>query len=84
MNLVEENGRMYISFPIGKNDEIHFNAHRVFHPSTILKHPSIEKNMRLVRFDFVDDKGDLHLSKSITDVDANIRCGCGIYTFEKS
>jgi len=84
VNLVEENGRMYISFPIGKNDEIHFNAHRVFHPSTILKHPSIEKNMRLVRFDFVDDKGDLHLSKSITDVDANIRFGCGIYTFEKS
>jgi len=83
VNLVEERGRMYISFPIGREDEVHFNAHRVFHPATILKHPSIKKSMRLVRFDFVDDNGDLHLSKSIEDVDANIQFGCGIYTFEK-
>jgi len=84
VNLVEENGRMYISLPIGRKDEVHFNAHRLFHPGTILKHPSIEKYMRLVRFDFVDDNGDLHLSKSIEDVDINTRFGCGIYTFEKS
>jgi hypothetical protein len=83
VNLVEDNGLMYISFPIGKNDEVHFNAHRVFHPTTILKHPSIEKNMRLIRFDFVDDNGDLHLSKSIEDVGAEIEYGCGIYTFKK-
>jgi len=83
INLVEEGGRMYISFPIGKNDEVHFNAHRVFHPTTILKHPSVEKSMRLVRFDFVDDNGDLHLSKSIEDVNVEISYGCGIYTFEK-
>lgn len=62
---------------------MHFNAHRVFHPATILKHPSIEESMRLVRFDFVDDNGDLHLSKAIEDVDVNTHFGCGIYTFEK-
>ena len=84
VNLVEENGRMYISFPIGKNDEVHFNAHRVFHPTTILKHPSIQKSMRLIRFDFVDDNGDLHLCKSIADVNTNNQFGCGIYTFEKN
>jgi hypothetical protein len=83
VNLVEKGGRMYISFPIGKNDEVHFNAHRVFHPGTILKHPSIEKSMRLIRFDFVDDNGDLHLSKLIEDVTVDTRYGCGIYTFEK-
>ena len=83
VNLVEGNGRMYISFPIGKKDEVHFNAHRVFQPSTILKHPSIDKSMRLIRFDFVDDNGDLHLSKSIEDVDVDTQFGCGIYTFEK-
>lgn len=82
VNLVEENGRLYISFPIG-SDEVHFNAHRVSHPSTILKHPSIEKSMRLIRFDFVDDNGDLHLCKSIEDVDGDTKYGCGIYTFEK-
>ena len=83
VSLVKENGRMYISFPIGKNDEVHFNAHRIFHPATILKHPSIEKSMRLIRFDFVDDNGDLHLSKSIEDVNLDTHYGCGIYTFEK-
>jgi len=83
VNLVEKGGRMYISFPIGKNDEVHFNAHRVFQPGTILKHPSIEKSMRLIRFDFVDDNGDLHLSKLIEDVTVDTRYGCGIYTFEK-
>ena len=74
---------MYISFPIGKNDEVHFNAHRIFHPTSIFKHPSIKQNMRLIRFDYVDDNGDLHLSKSIDDVRPNIQFGCGIYTFEK-
>jgi len=81
VDLVDQGGRMYISFPIGKTDEVHFNAHRVFHPATILKHPSIEKSMRLIRFDFVDDNGDLHLSTSIENV--NTSFGCGIYTFEK-
>ena len=40
--------------------------------------------MRLIRFDFVDDNGDLHLCKSIADVHSNTRFGCGIYTFEKT
>jgi hypothetical protein len=83
VNLVKVNGRMYISFPIGKSDEVNFNAHRVFHPATILKHPSIEKYMQLIRFDYVDDKGNLHLCKSIDDVSSDIQYGCGIYTFEK-
>jgi len=84
VNLVEENGRMYISFPIGKNDEVHFNAHRVFHPTTILKHPSIHKSIILIRFDFLDYNCDLHLCKSIADVNTNTQFGCGIYTFEKN
>ena len=86
VDLIEESGRMYISFPIGKGDEVHFNAHRVFHPTTILKHPSIIQNMRLIRFDFVDDNGNLHLYKSVKDVkdvSSDIQYGYGIYTFEK-
>lgn len=38
--------------------------------------------MRLIRFDFVDDNGNLHLSKSVADADTYIQFGCGIYTFE--
>ena len=83
VNLVSLGGRLYISFPIGKTDEIHFNAHRVFHPLTIFKHPSIEKCMKLVRFDYVDDDGDLHLDENVSEVESETRFGCGIYTFEK-
>ena len=83
VGLVKKGGRLYISFPIGKEDEVHFNAHRVAHPKTILKHPSIEKYMTLARFDFVDDAGSLHTNISIDDVDENTRYGCGIYTFVK-
>lgn len=83
INLVKKGGRFYISFPIGQDDEVHFNAHRVFHPRSILSIPSVSKNMRLVRFDFVDDNGDLHLDASTDDAVGKTRFGCGIYTFEK-
>jgi len=83
VNLVSIGGRLYISFPIGQSDEVHFNAHRIFHPHTIFKHPSISKCMNLVRFDYVDDNGDLHPNSDVSDVDAETKYGCGIYTFEK-
>lgn len=83
VNLVCKGGHLYISFPIGQNDEVHFNAHRVFKVDTILKHKSIRNHMELVRFDYVDDKGNLFSNISIENVDKNIKYGCGIYTFKK-
>jgi len=83
VNLVSNSGRLYISFPIGQKDEVHFNAHRVFNVNTIFEHPSIKEYMKLVRFDYVDDEGDLHLNSNIVDVKTDIKFGCGIYTFEK-
>lgn len=81
VSLVETGGRLYISFPIGMEDETHFNAHRVFHPETILSLPVIQKNMILERFDFVDDAGNLHLDVSIGEAVGQTTFGCGIYTF---
>jgi hypothetical protein len=83
VSLVKEGGRMYISFPIGQNNEVHFNAHRVFKVDTIFKHPSIKQHMELVRFDYVDDTGNLHSDVMLQDFDTNIKYGCGIYTFKK-
>jgi hypothetical protein len=83
VSLVAKGGRLYISFPIGLTDEVHFNAHRVFHPKSIFSIPSIETEMNLVRFDYVDDNGKLHLNSSIEEVDGNVKYGCGIYTFQK-
>src|SRR5689334_17182264 len=38
-------GTLYLSFPIGSRNEIHFNAHRVFHPRDVfgwLPEPRLE------------------------------------------
>lgn len=83
VNLALKGGRLYISLPIGQNDEVYFNAHRVFRVDTIFKHPSIKKNTELFRFDYVDDAGNLHTDMKIEDFDSNIKHGCGIYTFIK-
>ena len=83
VSLVKKGGRMYISFPIGQNNEVHFNAHRVFKVDTIFKHPSIKEHMELVRFDYVDDSGNLHSDVTVQDFDIKIKYGCGIYTFKK-
>ena len=76
-------GKLYISFPIGRRNEIHFNAHRVFHPKDILEWSEGSSSIILKRFDFVDDEGKLHLNKDIHKDCNDINYGCGIYTFEK-
>ena len=83
VSLVNKNGRLYISFPIGKKNEVHFNAHRVFHPTFILENSIIKKYMRLLRFDYVDDNGDIHFDTTVSEVKNDIKFGCGIYTFIK-
>lgn len=84
IDLVEDGGTLYISFPIGKSDEVQFNAHRVFHPHSILNIPEVASTMRLTRFDFVDDRGDLHLDQAVDAAVGQVKYGCGIYTFEKA
>ena len=83
VNLVSNGGRLYISFPIGQTNEIHFNAHRVFKADTILEHRAINQYMKLVRFDYVDDDGNLQQNKKVVDVKTETKFGCGIYTFDK-
>ena len=39
--------------------------------------------MKLIRFDYVDDDGNLHLNSKVFDVKPETQFGCGIYTFEK-
>jgi len=84
VNALESGGTFFISFPIGGQDRVDFNAHRVFHPESILSRPSAEE-LTLTDFAFVDDAGDLHPSTSIEEaVAADISFGCGIYTFTKT
>ncbi len=83
VSLIEKNGTLYISFPIGVNDQIVYNAHRIFHPKSIFKNHSIRSCMELIKFDYVDASGDLHLDINLdTDLE-QLTYGCGIYTFKK-
>jgi hypothetical protein len=83
LKILKPNGKLYISVPIGLKNEIHFNAHRVFHPMDILSWPSADRALRLERFDYVDDAGNLVKDVDIFNSKINVRYGCGIYTFTK-
>ena len=81
VKLLENNGKLYISFPITNFPRIEFNSHRVFHPNHIFNWNGCEK-LKLLRFDYVNDEGDL-IKNSNTNEIKNINYGCGIYTFIK-
>lgn len=84
VKMVKPGGDFYISFPIGRKDEVHFNAHRILDPRTILDIPAIRDQMRLRRFDYVSDDGALHKDREIAEAVGRFHFGCGIYWFEKS
>jgi hypothetical protein len=78
--MLKPGGTFYLGFPIGK-PTVHFNAHRVFHP---MDAPGWAKDasLELVRYDYVDDQGDLHTQQNPAQTPP-LDFGCGIYTFRK-
>jgi hypothetical protein len=79
MRMLKPDGRLYISFPIGLS-AVHFNAHRVFDPTEVLEWAGDQ--LELLRFDYVDDAGDLHIEQSLASP-PRLEYGCGIYSFRK-
>ena len=78
--MLKTHGILYISFPIGNKSKVYFNAHRVFHPAEILEWS--KGLFELIRFDYVDDNGELNKEKSLNPL-PNLEYGCGIYTLKK-
>jgi len=83
INILEKGGTLYISFPIAESNQVHFNAHRVFHPHDIFRWTENMKFLKLVQFDYVDDAGNLHKSVDLYANTPMCKHGCGIYTFVK-
>ena len=81
VKMLKPGGILYISFPIGKKNEVHFNAHRVFHPKDIFSWAP--NSLNLIRFDYVDDTGKLHQNFDLFNSELVVTYGCGIYTFCK-
>jgi len=75
-------GMLYISVPIGNEEKVCFNAHRIFNPKTIINEL---KQLRLVSFSYIHD---YHIyDVAIEEID-NIfnKLGpfdCGLYIFRK-
>jgi hypothetical protein len=83
VRMLKPHGTVYISFPIGRSNQLYFNAHRVFHPTDILTWLQDPTQLSLERFDYVDDAGDLHQNVDLERDTPSVRLGCGIYTFRK-
>lgn len=79
IKMVKPGGKLYISFPIGKRNQVIFNAHRIFHPLDIFNWS--KREMTLLRFDYVDDFGEVHMDFNLNSTVPNVNFGCGIYTF---
>ena len=80
--LLSEDGHLYLSVPVSGSTRVEFNAHRVFEAGEPICWAK-DKGLELVRFDMVDDNGDLHLEVGIESA-LDQRYGCGIYTFKRS
>jgi SAM-dependent methyltransferase len=81
--MVRPGGRLYMGFPIGKANEVHFNAHRVFGPRDIFSWCDDVTTTNLERFDYVDDAGRLHRVVDLLGAGVDVVHGCGIYTLRK-
>jgi hypothetical protein len=70
-------GRLYLSFPIGRHNSVDFNKERIFKANWITSY--LGDSYIIERFEFVDDHGDLHLEQKL-DSALSLNYGCGIYT----
>jgi SAM-dependent methyltransferase len=84
VRMLKPGGTLYISFPIATHSHTCFNAHRVFEPKEILSWPTPGCRLELLRFDHVDDAGDLHREVDLHTTAIADSYGCGIYVFRKS
>ena len=85
LRMLKPEGILYIAFPIGKENQVFFNAHRVFHPLDIFNWADDKNSIELVRFDYVDDDGNLHQNIDLNTEanNLNLNFGFGIYSFRK-
>jgi SAM-dependent methyltransferase len=79
--MLKPQGTLYISFPIGQENSVFFNANKSFHPTELLNWS--KGLMELVRFDFVDDNGNLNKDWPLLEKIPATKDGCGIYTLRK-
>ena len=82
IEILNQNGRLYISCPISKENKVYFNSQRTFDPNHILQ---LDKSLKLIEFSLINNHykifNDIDINKSYNYIDNN---SCGIYIFEKN
>jgi hypothetical protein len=85
--MVRPGGRLYLSVPIGREQRIEFNAHRVFSLPYLLA-AFFACGLEVASFHYLDDQDDLH---SVEDWDGpaardtfGLTFGCGIFELTKA
>jgi hypothetical protein len=78
-SMVKPGGTFYLSVPVG-TPGVFFNAHRVFTPTDVLEWA--RDDFELIRFDYVDDAGDLHQDQRV-HATPPLEFGLGLYSLRK-
>ncbi len=77
---IKEGGRLYLSVPVGPEDKLIFNAHRIFKPSTIVE--ALDR-MDLISFRYIHDM-KVYESKLPDGLDEGVKeFDCGLFIFCK-
>ena len=71
-------GRLYFALPCGI-ERLHFNAHRILAPSTVMRGM---KGLKLISFSCVDDRGVFHEECDFSVVEKS-NFGCGMFELTK-
>jgi SAM-dependent methyltransferase len=77
--VLRHGGRLLVAVPVGK-ERVCFDAHRIFHPETIIK--AFDK-LKLQEFSLIDDAGDSIISHASIDSASQCIYGCGLFEFIK-
>lgn len=94
VRILKNGGILYLSVPVGKEQKVMFNAHRIYRPWTIVR--TAVDDMRLEEFtyfhqgvrttlDFTHDDDMEHIASILENVADNYlgNYDCGIFIFRK-
>ena len=85
IRMVRPGGHFYLSTPIGREQRIEFNAHRVFSVPYLIS--KLEPDFTIDAFSYIDDDGRVHTNVDPLGPEANnsfdLRYGCGIFEMTK-
>lgn len=85
--MLSKTGFLYVSYPLGEESRIEYNAHRVISLKESLNMFD-ENNLTVKKFSFVDDKGNMVNVDNLKDIDWHssygLNYGCAIWTLQKT